>query len=333
MVLKNLFYVFVFIVSVALVIFSLYSQDISYAMIAEVDSQKTAISFPKPVRIKALHIQPGQHVKAGDVLIEVERPDLLLDIEKIRNEQNILEASIQKLHMDYTTSEHVSSLKHRQQIANIDGKIMELESRYASESLFYSEVSEWAGVDSVVTEQTLVDIQRTNLSEERKLEVRRFVAEKAREKVLYNNDNESFQLKKQLLEAKMKSFMDEQKALVQYAAFDGTIGAVSVQLMELVPPYQTIISVYDANPNMIKAYLNEQAKIIPQVGDKVEVESFNRTYKIEGEIIEIGSRIVSYPKQMIPLGQLEMWGKEVFVRIPEQNRFLNGEKVYVIINP
>ncbi len=333
MVKKYLFYAFVLIVSASLLIFSLNSKDRSYAVIAEVEAQKTAISFHHPVRVKALNVKPGQHVKTGDILLEVERPDLLFDIEKIRNEQNQLESSIQKLEMDFETRKRVESLKHMQNLAEIDGQIMELESQYASESLFYSEVSEWAGIDTVANEQSLADIRRNNLAEEKKLEIKRFLTEKDRQKQLYTKDQQSFQLKKQLLDTEITTLLDEQKSLRQYAVFDGTIGAVSVQLMELVPPYQTIISVYDEHPNLIKAYMNELAEIPLLVGDKVVVESINRSYQIEGEIIEIGSRIVSYPKQMNPQGQIQMWGKEVFVQIPEQNQFLNGEKVYVIINP
>jgi HlyD family secretion protein len=145
-------------------------------------------------------------------------------------------------------------------------------------------------------------------------------------------DMDAFELQHARLTSEITSLLKEKEMLVQTAPIDGTIGNVSVQLMELVPPYQTIISVYDENPSIIRAYMNEQAVIPVQVGDKVSVESSNRSYAIEGEIIEIGSRIVSYPKQMISGEQVEMWGKELFVKIPDENNFLNGEKVYVLID-
>ncbi len=333
MIMKNLFYVVVFLVAVALLIFSLNTKDRSFAVIAEVEAQKTAISFHKPVRIKELHVKPGQHVKTGDLLLEVERPDLLFDIEKIKNEQNQLESSLEKLEMDFVTSKRVTSLKHIQQLSEIDGRILELESQQRADSLFYSEVSGWVGIDSTKDELSLADIKLANLEEEKKLESRRYYSEKDRQSKLYEKDLQSFSYRQELLDTELKSLLDEQLSLVQYAVFDGTIGSVSVQLMELIPPYQTIISVYDENPNMIKAYMNELDEIVFRVGDQVVVESMNRTYQIEGEIIEIGSRIVSYPRKMNPLGQVDMWGKEVFVQIPEQNNFLNGEKVFVIINP
>ena len=333
MIMKNLFYVVVVLVAAVLVVLSLNSKEKSYAVIAEVEAEKTAISFHKPVRVKNLHVSPGQHVKMGDILLELERPDLELDIEKLKNEQYQLESSLEKLEMDFSTNERLESLRHRQQISEIDGQMLELKSQQTSDSLFYSEVSEWAGIDSTKSEQTLADIKMANLQEEKKLESRRYISEKDRQIKLYTKDLQSFHLRNELLDKELISLLDEQNSLIQYAAFDGTIGTVSVQLMELIPPYQTIMSVYDENPNMIKAYMSEVAEVIFYAGDEVVVESMNREYQIHGKIVEIGSRIVSYERQMNPVGQVEMWGKEVFVQIPEQNNFLNGEKVYVIINP
>ena len=66
------------------------------AIVAEVDTQKTAISFHKPVRIKSIHVTPGQHVKVGELPLEAERPDLLYDIEKVENEKDLLVASRSK---------------------------------------------------------------------------------------------------------------------------------------------------------------------------------------------------------------------------------------------
>ena len=64
----------------------------------------------------------------------------------------------------------------------------------------------------------------------------------------------------------------------------------------------------------------------------VEVESTNRMYKISGEIIEIGSRITSFPEKLNVINGVKSYGQEIFVKISENNKFLNGEKVYVYIS-
>jgi hypothetical protein len=63
----------------------------------------------------------------------------------------------------------------------------------------------------------------------------------------------------------------------------------------------------------------------------VIVESTNRSYHIEGKIIEIGARIIEYPNRLKTNQNVAMWGQELFIKIPEQNDFLNGERVFVNI--
>lgn len=320
-----------------LLVLSLNTKERSFAVVAEVEAQKTAISYNKPVRVKKLHVKPGQHVALGDLLIEVERPDLDFDIEKIKNKQSQIVTLFEKLHLDHGSGQQLANLKYRLEISRIDGQIAEIESKIAADSIFYSDMSVLVEVDSASNVETLNTIKISNLENEKDLVTRRFVSERQLKNSIFEKEIYSLNLQKDILEKEMMSLSDEKKSLIQYATFNGTIGSVSVQLMELIPPYQTIISVYDENPNIIKAYMNEQAEVQLSVGDVVQVESINRMYKIEGIVIEIGSRIVSFPKQMISPqlttgAQIDMWGKEVFVQIPDENDFLNGEKVFVIIN-
>jgi HlyD family secretion protein len=120
--------------------------------------------------------------------------------------------------------------------------------------------------------------------------------------------------------------------LIQYADQTGNIGNLNVQLNELVPPYQSILSIYSLNPTIIKAFINERGVKGINVGTKVKVESTNRMYRISGEIIEIGSRITSFPEKLNVINGIKSYGQEIFVKISENNKFLNGEKVYVYIS-
>jgi len=124
----------------------------------------------------------------------------------------------------------------------------------------------------------------------------------------------------------------ESADLIQYADQTGNIGNLNVQLNELVPPYQSILSIYSLNPTVIKAFINERGIAGLNVGAKVQVESTNRMYRISGEIIEIGSRITSFPQKLNAISGVNSYGQEIFVKISENNQFLNGEKVYVYIS-
>jgi multidrug resistance efflux pump len=330
MIRKSLFYLVLGVTAVFLLIVSFYSKNRNYAVVAEVEPQKTAISYPKPVRIKNLYVAAGEHVQKGDLLLEVERPDLELDIQKIRNEISQLEAEKARRREDYRSARELEEVRHQQQITSLNGRLDELDSEYRSDSLFMAEVTRWTGTDTVTAEEPYFII-RKRIQDEKSLEEKRYSSEKKRQQLLFEKDMEFYELRSQRLRDELESHLTEEMNLKQFSPIDGTIGAVSVQLMELIPPYQTILSVYDENPNVIKAYMNEKAIIPVEVGDRVNVESINRNYSLEGEVVEIGSRIVSYPNQMVPASQTQMWGKEVFVKIPTDNEFLNGEKVYVYL--
>ena len=124
---------------------------------------------------------------------------------------------------------------------------------------------------------------------------------------------------------------NENGQLLRRAEKKGTIGNMFVQRNELVPPYKTLFTVYDLNPTLIKAFVQEQGVQNLRIGARVMVESINRKYEIEGQIIEIGSRVTAYPDKINPLTNQKSYGQEIFVNIPNDNDFLNGEKVFVYI--
>ncbi len=332
MIRRLVFYAVVIVTAAFLLVVSFYSKNRNYAVVAEVEPQKTAISYPKPVRIKQLHVAAGEHVQKGDLLLEVERPDLDLDIQKLRNELDQLASEEARRQEDYRAMAEIESIRYRQRIAALDARLKELESEYRSDSLFFAEVSQWTRSDTLEGEDPYY-VARRGILQEKELEENRYVKEQGRQRKLYDKDLDFYRLRRNRLNDELQSHLTEQENLRQYSPIDGTIGQVTVQLMELIPPYETILSVYDENPDVIKAYMNEQAIVPVEVGDQVRVESINREYAIKGEVVEIGSRIVSYPSQMIQNPQTPMWGREVFVKIPIDNEFLNGEKVYVYLGP
>ena len=124
---------------------------------------------------------------------------------------------------------------------------------------------------------------------------------------------------------------NENSQLLRRAEKKGTIGNMFVQRNELVPPYKTLLTVYDLNPTLIKAFVQEQGVKNLRIGARVMVESINRKYEIEGQIMEIGSRVTAYPDKINPLTNQKSYGQEIFINIPDENDFLNGEKVYVYI--
>ena len=122
----------------------------------------------------------------------------------------------------------------------------------------------------------------------------------------------------------------ESSYLVAFASFRGTVGNIHAQLNELIPSYKTILTLYRSSPSIIKAYAKEGSVDYLHIGFKVMVKSTNRDYNVIGQVLEIGYRVTEYPDRINPVGSYQKsYGQEIFIKIPDDNDFLNGEQVYV----
>jgi hypothetical protein len=55
----------------------------------------------------------------------------------------------------------------------------------------------------------------------------------------------------------------------------------------------------------------------------------DKTNRTPGEIVGVGARIVEYPERLRKRPDILIWGREIIVRLPPENRFLLGEKVRI----
>jgi len=326
----NIFFLFWFIIAVVLIVASLLYKKQSDAIVAEVDAQRLAVSFQKAVKIKSIHVIPGQDVKQGQLLLEVERPDLMYDIEKATNDLNSILQQKEMFMTNINYQIQLTSLDNFSEMQSIEEELVQLTSQHEQNKGIISSLesvdilSDSSGIyqnalktriDYLVKKQTQQEIIYNQLTKQ-------LEDKKSNEIDIYNLRIE--QQKKELEQYKL-----EANYLKNYSPTNGTIGEIYTQMGELIPPYTTVMSIYQDNPTIIKAYMNEKNRYNLVVGDEVQVESGNRNYHIGGKVIEIGSRIISYPTRLLINQELKMWGQEIFIEIPGENEFLNGEKVFV----
>lgn len=300
------------------------------AMVAQVESQVTAVSYQKPVLIKKIYVSPGQVVDSGDLLIEVERPDLALDMDKKLSEKNELERRIEEAKLNYDQSLKILDAdynrKVRQLVVKKEAHEYELQLSREREKQI-GEVSSLAYTVNYTLK--LNDIRLIN----ELLSSYAYQLEIQKQQLLKNLQYNTLKWQSDLIiiDKEITELENESSKLVQKALKSGTIGNLFVQLNELVPPYTTLLSVYDLNPNLIKAFISERGVEDLHIGSKVKVESVHKKYAIEGQIVEIGYRITSYPDKINPTVLQKSYGQEIFINIPDENNFLNGEKVYVYV--
>lgn len=333
MIKKRLFIIFWFSIVVVLLMFSFLFRDPTTAIVAQVEPMKKAISYHKAIRIEDIYVIPGQMVNPGDLLVKVTRPDLVLDVERENN-------SLERLKIEHALSEKKLIDKTRflkaqndARIRNLDEEIAQIKVIVKNNKELSNKFGSLTGIGDTIKQfgSSYYEIEIGILNEEKKFTQQQFELEIKSEQMIFTEETKSYQILVRQLEREIALLNEEEMELVKRADIHGTIGMVNVQAGELLSPYTTILSIYESKPTVIKAFMNEGYKYSMAVGKKVTVESTNRTYSIEGNVSEIGARIVEFPNRLKSNQNISMWGQELFIKIPDTNKFLNGERVTVII--
>ena len=327
----NVFSIFWVLTGILLLVASLSYKKQSDAIVAEVEPQKLAVSFQKAVKIKSIHVLPGEDVKKGDLLVEVIRPDLMYDIDKATNDLNTFLQEKDMLISNLNYQVQMTRLEKISEIEKIDDDLFQLRTRYEQNQGIRNALE---GIE--IYEDTIQDgsgnillLQIDYLQKKKEQTVDLYDQKLMQLEEKKTNETEILDLKIEQQRKELILLENEANFLNNYAPVDGTIGDVMAQVGELIPPYNTIMSLYEINPTIIKAFMNEKNRYNLSVGDEVLVESSNRDYSISGMVTEVGSRIVTYPNRLLEVQDRKIWGQEIFIKIPENNEFLNGEKVYV----
>lgn len=334
MIRKSLFIIFWVLIVIALLLFSLVFKDTNKAIVAQVEPMKKAISYHKAVKIMEVYVIPGQMVKPGDMLVKVERPDLVLDVEKKTNEIERLDVEKTLAESKYSGKRQLLQVEKDAKLRKIEDEIEQLKVILANNQQLSSRFEDLTGMADTVkrSSKSYYEIELESLQNEQEFIREQFIRATNIERQIYEEELKGIQILKVQAQQELDVLLEEEQQLIRKAEINGTVGSVSVQPGELLSPYTTILSIYESNPTVIRAIMNEGYAYETQVGQSVVVESSNRDYKIVGSITEIGARIIEYPNRLKSNQNAAMWGQELFIRIPENNKFLNGERVFVTIN-
>lgn len=334
MIRKSIIIIFWVAIVIVLLLFSVFFKDTNTAIVAQVEPMKHAISYHKAVRVEELYVIPGQTVKPGDVLVKVERPDLVLDEEKKLNEIKRLEISQSLAESKFASKKQQLAMDKDSKLRRINGEIDQLNVVVSNNQQLSTQFGSLTGYVDTLQQfgSSYYEIELEVLNKEKEFIQREFELEQRASGRIYNEEIKSYVIIESQLQKELDVLLQEKEQQIKTSEIHGTVGSVSAQPGELLSPYTTILSVYESNPTIIKAVMNEGYKYEVEVGDIVNVESTNRKYSIDGKVIEIGARIIEYPSRLKNNQNIQMWGQEIFVRIPENNKLLNGERVFVKIN-
>ncbi|XGC80323.1 HlyD family secretion protein [Bdellovibrio bacteriovorus] len=116
--------------------------------------------------------------------------------------------------------------------------------------------------------------------------------------------------------------------LFVFAEVEGSVGTVNFKDGEKAPSFATLLTLVPLNPSYVNGYVNENLQSTVEVGQIVNVFS-SSGQTVQGKVVSVGARIVPIPERLLRIQTLPAWGREVVVKIPDENKFLLGEKVTV----
>ncbi len=258
-----------------------------------VDTTESVVSAELPVEIRRIHVTPGQVVRAGDTLVELGSAELERHLAELSRE--LSEARASRLAED----------------REIEAKVAELEAQY---NLNRSLLTQLRG-------EELTHEEREDASPLRAA-IGGLKAMLAREGVATDE-----------MEAYRALLLRERDKLTVVATGAGVIGTVFRRDGEKVKQFEPVLTLHTGAPTTVRGYLHESIHGLLEPGSAVRVRSLASPYEVVGEVVGVGHRIIEYPVRLRKRADIQVWGREVTIRIPGGNSFLLGEKVLLRAEP
>lgn len=291
------------------------------------ENKETELSHDQPVLISSIKVMPGQAVRKGDVLIEMERHTIDVKIHSATQDKALIGAqrATERTHLRRRI-EQLQAQKATKKAA-IQAKINELQATIAFNQGLLSELKSIQGADvKSQSDPNVVKIEA--LKAQLATEVHPIDVQIAQLQTELAENKLADQINKQKIDHAIDYLKDEQERLLVRAPADGIVGNILCKEGENISAFQPLINFYEPNPTVVRGYVHESAILRIREGDSMVVNSsLNAEYRVSGKIIGLGSRIVEIPERLRKVPEIKTYGREVLISIPNRNPFLQKEKV------
>lgn len=325
-------WVIVFI-AVALISLSFETESTRFHGIAE--TREIVVNSESAVEIKRINIVEGQSIQKGQLIVELSSPELTLKINEISHQLDQLKAQkgIDKAELQAKISQlEAQKASRKNEIAN---QIRQLENQYnLNKALTSGLKSLQDGADrhpSAASNPLVLEID--SLQQELSLSLHPInIQIELLQKALDASDS-PLKIQVEQLERELALLKLESSKLNIYAQISGIIGSVNFKAGEKAAPFAPILTLHTKTPSFIKGYIYENVYTRISMGKTVEVASLTDTRsRTRGVVVGVGARIVEYPIRLRKHPDFQVWGREVVIKISDNNAFILGEKVLINID-
>ncbi|MBR6422864.1 HlyD family efflux transporter periplasmic adaptor subunit [bacterium] len=334
----GLLFVFITLLIAAVIGIIIYSGQETTNFQGFAESNETTINTEIPVSIKKVLVMEGDTVAKGQKLAEFESQDLAFRIATIRTQLLQLEAKKGMSKAEIQSKILQNKAAERAVISELDSQIKTLENQLR----INKELS--VGLKSVKIKRddsakNPIEIQIEALKSAKEERRKEFAETNRMYKRMLSEDYTPENIEKQKLTEELESLEKKNADMALYAPFSGIIGSVFnkngngervfLKGGEKVAAYSPVMSIINNEPSFVKGYIPESHFSAIKVGETVTITSTNNKTPVSGVVTGLGGRIIPLPSRLLKNQNLPLWGREIVVKIPENNGFILGEKVNI----
>lgn len=291
------------------------------------ETKETEINLEHPVQVNNILVTTGQRVTKNTPLMEVSHNKIPLKLEEIVYEQE--ETELKQLTWKTDILASIDRLKAKKAIkkSEINAEIAQIEAKLAQNRALVKDLNSFEKKNNQ-QRTTVTEAKITALNTELRMALEPLDAEiKRLEKTLKSNAN-PYNAKLKKLQTEQSFYEEKGRKLNIFAPSDGLIGNIHSKEAENISAFKTLITFYEENPTLVKGYVHENLVVHVNIGDTLTVSSSLITgYEIKGIVVGLGSRIIETPERLRKYQDIKTYGREISIKIPVENKFLQKEKV------
>ncbi len=297
----------------------------SFFGIAETEPQ--TLNFDHDIAVQELRVKPGDLIKKGDTLAIFTRAELdkteaeqRANITRTETERNAESAILEK-------EKELARLRLKAKISEINTQIRLLRTEDSLKTSYRKNIYGDLGAapeSKLVTEKiTALQKEMANLERETTEELRLIDSKQAALRSIASVKTGLSQTEIQFLKA-------ERGRLFLLAPIDGYIEEIFFGQHALVPAHRDLMKVNPRAPNRIVGFIHETVVVPFSIGQEVELSSTARPeIKTKGIIVGSNPKLTELPLRLRKFIEVRSWGRELFIRLPEDNPFFISEKITI----
>jgi multidrug resistance efflux pump len=291
------------------------------------ETEPQTLNFEHAVLLQDVKVLTGDYVKKGDTLATLYRSELdkttiekLADINQLDVERNAKSETLNK-------DRDVLQAKLAAKLSELKAQIHILETEDSIKNSVKKAIYDNLPYDNRLLREKIAALQSEMNQAEKQTQEQLNQLETQRQANQAIAQAKVAQVQKDLDFVKL-----ERTKLVLVAPFDGYMEQVFVVKNSIVPAYKDLFKINAKKPNKIIGFIHENSEVPFQLGDSVSLSSSARlTVQTKGTIIGSNPKLVELPYRLRKFTELRAWGREVFIQIPDTNRFYIGEKIVVTL--